>query len=422
MRRVVTAILGGGQGARLWPLTRDRAKPAVPVAGKFRLIDIPISNSLHAGIDHIYVLTQFNSASLHRHIAQTYRFDVFSHGFVNILAAEQSVENTDWYQGTADAVRQNLRRLLELDPEEILILSGDQLYLMDLDRFVARHRETGADMTVAVKPVPESEASALGIMRIDGEGRIVEFVEKPKNPELVSHLALDRDTIGSLHLDAEPGMLLASMGIYVFKPSVLQTILDGTTATDFGKEVIPQALEGYRVSSFVHAGYWRDIGTISAFHSASLELTDTVPALDLYSPSRPIFTHPRFLPGCKVNGSSVSHAVLCDGAIVSNNCRIHRAVIGVRARVRDNSTVEESVIMGTTRFESQREQAGRLPLGVGANCEIRRAIVDMDARIGDGCRLVNEGGVEHANGDGWCIRDGILVVYRGAEIAPGTVV
>jgi len=422
MRDVVTAILGGGQGARLWPLTRDRAKPAVPVAGKFRLIDIPISNSLHAGIERIYVLTQFNSASLHRHIAQTYRFDVFSHGFVNILAAEQSLENRDWYQGTADAVRQNLRRLLESEPEEVLILSGDQLYLMELKRFVERHRATRSDMTVAVKPVPPEEASGLGIMRIDEEGRIVEFVEKPQHPDLVRHLALDEVTIERLGIEAEPGMLLASMGIYVFRADVLRQLLEGTTAADFGKEVIPSSLHDHRVGSFVHAGYWRDIGTISAFHAASLELTSTVPALDLYSASRPVYTHPRFLPGCKVNRAEVSRSILCDGAIVYSGARIHRAIVGVRATIREDAELDETVMMGATRFESARAQGDQLPLGIGRGCQIRRAIIDMDARIGDGVRILNEAGVETADGEGWCIRDGIVVVYRGAELPPGTVI
>jgi len=419
VQRVVTAILGGGQGTRLWPLTRERAKPAVPVAGKFRLIDVPVSNSLHAGIDRVYVLTQFNSASLHRHIAQTYRFDTFSSGFVNILAAEQSLENRDWYQGTADAVRQNLKRLLESEASEILILSGDQLYLMDLDRMIREHRERGADLTVAVKPVPPREASALGIMRIEDDGRIVEFVEKPKEPSLVEHLALDPPTIERLRLGAAPGELLASMGIYVFRPEVLRELLHETTTTDFGREVIPGAIEGHRVYSFAHSGYWRDIGTIAAFHEANLELTATVPQLDLYSADRPIYTHARFLPGSKVNAATVERAILCDGSIVSGGA-VRRSIVGVRSVIREGSVVEDSVLMGAKRFAPSDDPG--IPPGVGRDCHVRNAIVDMDARIGDGCRLVNERGVESADGDGWCIRDGIVVVYRGAEIAPGTVV
>lgn len=419
MHDVVSAILGGGQGQRLWPLTRERAKPAVPVGGKFRLIDIPISNCLHAKIDKVFVLTQFNSASLHRHIAQTYRFDSFSEGFVNILAAEQSIGNTDWYQGTADAVRHNLRRLRDIDPRDVLILSGDQLYLMDLAGFVRSHRESKADFTVAVKPVPPAEAPGLGIMRLDGSGRIVEFVEKPKDPEVIEHLTLDAETIERLDLDAEPGTLLASMGIYTFRHGVLWDLLDGTDATDFGKEIIPQAIDSHRVMGFVHNGYWRDIGTIGAFHEANLELTDRVPQLNLYSPDRPVYTHPRFLPGCKVNHCEVHRSILCDGSILSES-RIHRSVVGIRAVVREGTTLDETVFMGAGSFED--EPGDRLPLGVGRNCTIRRAILDLNCRIGDGCRLVNERGLDEAQGDGWCIRDGVIVVFRGAEIPPGTVV
>jgi len=276
-------------------------------------------------------------------------------------------------------------------------------------------------MTVAVKPVPPSEASALGIMRIDEAGRIVEFVEKPKSPELVAHLALDEAAAERLGPGAEPGMLLASMGIYVFRPAVLAELLDGTSATDFGKEVIPASLAGRRVSSFVHAGYWRDIGTISAFHAASLELTDTVPDLDLYSAARPVYTHPRFLPGCKVNGAQVSRSILCDGAIVSGGL-IHRSIVGVRSRVQEGVVLDETVMMGASHFDTPADQGDRPALGVGAGSEVRRAIIDVDARIGNGCRLVNAEGRDDADGEGWCIRDGIIVVNRGAVLPPGTVV
>lgn len=424
MKDVVTAILGGGQGTRLWPLTQPRAKPAVPVAGKFRLIDIPISNSLHGSIDRIFVLTQFNSASLHRHISQTYRFDAFSRGFVNILAAEQNVDNRDWYQGTADAVRQNLQRLLGEEPEDVLILSGDQLYLMDLEGFVAEHRRSQSDITVAVKPVPPAQASGLGIMRIDAEGQILEFVEKPQDPDTVEHLALDADTIERLGIEAQPGMLLASMGIYLFRAGVLRELLGGTSAsdaTDFGREIIPSAVPTHRVGSFVHAGYWRDIGTISAFHAANLELTDTVPALDLYSASRPVYTHPRFLPGCKVNRAEVHRAIVCDGAIIDSGAKVNRAIVGVRSLVQRDATLEETVMLGATHFEPARVE-GQIPLGVGQGTVVRRAILDVNARIGDGCRLVNADGQEEADGDGWSIRDGIVVIQRGAQIPNGTVI
>lgn len=421
MRNVVTAILGGGQGARLWPLTKNRAKPAVPVGGKFRLIDIPISNSLHAGINRIFVLTQFNSASLHQHISLTYRFDLFSRGFVNILAAEQSLENRDWYQGTADAVRQNLDRLLFLNPSEMLVLSGDQLYLMDMAALVRTHRERKADLTVAVKAVPRSQARGLGIMRIDDNGRIVEFVEKPTREEDLDRLTPSPESLTRLGFDGEEGSLLASMGIYVFDPEVLARLLGGTQDTDFGKEVIPGAIHAFQVHAFAYNGYWRDIGTIGAFHQANLELTVPVPPLDLYSPDKPIFTHARFLPGVKVDDCTVRHSVLCDGSIL-DGAEISRSVVGIRSVVRSGTVLDGCVLMGANFFAHAEEEtrSERIPLGIGRNCEIRHAILDRNVRIGDGVRLVNVAGLSHADGQDYCIRDGIIVIHQGAEIPDGT--
>jgi glucose-1-phosphate adenylyltransferase len=419
MNHVVTAILGGGQGSRLWPLTRERAKPAVPLAGKFRLIDIPISNSLRAGIDRIYVLTQFNSASLHRHIAQTYRFDVFSRGFVNILAAEQSMKNRDWYQGTADAVRKNLGRLSYTQPSEILILSGDQLYFMDLGEFVGLHREKEADLTIAVTPVSKEQARGLGIMRVADDGRIVEFVEKPQDPEMIERLTLDQGTIDKLGLEAEPGSLLASMGIYTFRPELLKDLLAGTSTRDFGKEVIPEAIHDYKVYSYAHYGYWRDIGTIASFHQASLELTVPVPEVNLYDPDFPIYTHPRFLPGSKIDRCEVVHSILSDGTIIAGT-KIANSIVGVRGIVRRGSVIEQSIIMGSTGFQSGLTDRPGVPLGIGRDCRIRRSIIDLDARIGDGCHLLNEEGVQEADGDGYYIREGIIVIPRRAELPPGT--
>ncbi|MGB5295429.1 MAG: sugar phosphate nucleotidyltransferase, partial [Thermoanaerobaculia bacterium] len=339
MDKVVTAILGGGQGSRLAPLTRYRAKPAVPVAGKFRLIDIPISNSLHAGIDRIYVLTQFNSASLHRHIAQSYRFDVFSSGFVNILAAEQSVSNRDWYQGTADAVRQNLPRLIYKRPSEVLVLSGDQLYLMALRSFVEWHRANLADLTVAVKAVPREQAHAFGVMKIDSQGQIIDFVEKPQDAAQIEELVVPTQTLERLGFPPDPDQCLASMGIYVFKPAVLKALLDGTSATDFGHEVIPTAVPDLRVFAFGYSGYWRDIGTIPAFHHANLELTQSVPPLDLYSPTTPFYTHPRFLPGTKIDDCSVHHSVICEGSVVSG-ASISNSIVGIRSMIREGTVID----------------------------------------------------------------------------------
>jgi glucose-1-phosphate adenylyltransferase len=421
MEKVVTAILGGGQGSRLWPLTRDRAKPAVPVGGKFRLIDIPISNSLHAGIDRIFVITQFNSASLHRHIAQTYRFSAFSLGFVNILAAEQTIDNREWYQGTADAVRQTLPRLLEVNPPEVLILSGDQLYLMDIGRFVKAHRDRGADVTIAVKPVTREEASAFGILRLDASGRIVEFVEKPKEAAQLDAIALDDQTQAALGFPAPQGSYLASMGIYIFRPEVLRELLVGTTTVDFGREVLPQALENYKVYAFPHNGYWTDIGTIPSFHQANLDLTLPLPPLNLYDPDFRIFTHPRFLPGTKVTECFVQCSILSEGSILSGS-RVTDSIVGVRAVVRAGSVIERSVVMGTSSWESLLPGSDQIPIGIGMDCHIKNAIIDFDTRIGDGSKLVNEEGIQNADGDNYCIREGIIVVPKGAVIPPGTVI
>ncbi|MCB1033860.1 MAG: glucose-1-phosphate adenylyltransferase [Acidobacteria bacterium] len=421
MERVVTAVLGGGQGARLWPLTRDRAKPAVPVGGKFRLIDIPISSSLHAGFDRIYVLTQFNSATLHRHIAQTYRFDSFRDGYVNILAAEQNLQSTDWYQGTADAVRQNLDRFTYQGTAEVLVLSGDQLYAINLKEFVARHRARQADLTIAVKPVPRADAKGLGIIGVEDDGRIVEFVEKPQDDAVLDRLALSEETLKRLGFEAEPGSLFASMGMYVFKSDVLREVLLGSDATDFGREVIPSAIHDHRVFAFGYRGYWRDIGTIKAFHQANLELARPVPPLNLYDPDYPIFTHPRFLPGTKVNHCTIHRSVICEGGIVSGE-RISDSVVGIRAVVREGSIIERSIVMGLSSYSTEDELPRDIPVGIGRNCVIQGAIIDTNARIGDGCRLVNERGVEEEDGDGYYIRGGIVVVPRGAEIPAGTII
>ena len=420
MRGVVTAVLGGGQGSRLWPLTEYRAKPAVPVGGRFRLIDIPISNSLHAGIDQIYVITQFNSASLHRHISQTYRFDAFSPGFVNLLAAEQTIQNRDWYQGTADAVRRNLDRLDDTQPNDLLILSGDQLYLMDLESFITHHRQQEADLTVAVKPVSKEEAKGFGVMRVDDRGRITEFVEKPQDPEEIDRLALDEDQLRRLGFTAPSGSVLASMGIYVFRRGMVGRLLRGNDKTDFGQEVIPAAIEQFSVHAWGHSGYWQDIGTIPSFHRANLDLTLPLPPLNLYSSERPIYTHPRFLPGTKINRCEVLQSVLCEGSIISASS-IKRSIVGIRALVQEGSVIENSVIMGATNFESAGA-AGSPPIGVGKDCTIKNAIIDLNARIGDGAQLVNAAGEVEADGENYAIRGGIIVIPKDAVIPPGTVI
>lgn len=420
-KTVVTAILGGGQGSRLWPLTHDRAKPAVPVGGKFRLIDIPISNSLHAGIDRIFVITQFNSASLHRHIAQTYRFSTFSRGFVNILAAELTTQRKDWYQGTADAVRQCLPRLLEPEPSEILILSGDQLYLMDITEFVQTHRARKADLTIAVKPVPRHEASGFGILRLDPSGRVIEFHEKPKRDEELDAIAVDEQTQAALGFPVPAGSYLASMGIYVFNPEILTELLVGSSTVDFGREVIPQALSQYNVHAYPYEGYWTDIGTIPSFHQANLDLTLPLPPLNLYDPDLPIYTHPRFLPGTKVNECYVRSAILGEGSILSAS-QITDSIVGIRSVVRAGSVIERSIIMGANTWETLPEGSDLIPMGLGHDCHIRNAIIDFNARIGDGSKLINADGVQEADGDQWSIREGIIVVHKNAVIPPGTII
>ncbi len=421
MRNVVTAILGGGQGTRLFPLTRYRAKPAVPVGGKFRLIDIPISNSLHAGIERIYVITQYNSESLHRHIAQTYRFDVFREGFVNILAAEQNVSSRGWYQGTADAIRQNLPRLVDDNqPPEVLILSGDQLYMMKLHEFVLHHRNRNADLTIAVKPVSREEAKGFGILKLDTTGRVVEFLEKPQSDELLETLTPDEATRSALGFPVPEGTLLASMGIYVFQPQLLREMLVDTPYTDFGKEVIPAALSKARVFAFPYNGYWSDIGTIPSFHQANLALTQPLPPLNLYDPDFPIYTHARFLPGTKINHCAVSSSILCEGSIITG-ARISDSIVGIRAVVRGGTVIERSVIMGANHFERLDEAPSGVPsLGIGRDCHIRNAVIDFNVRIGDGCILTNEAGLDHADGENYAIRGGIIVVPKNAILPPGT--
>lgn len=419
MKDIVTAILGGGAGTRLWPLTRDRAKPAVPLGGKFRLIDVPVSNSLHAGIDRMYVLTQFMSESLNRHLAQTYRFDAFRPGFVDVLAAQQGADDTSWYQGTADAIRKNLVTLYGTGVRDLLILSGDQLYLMDLKGMVQRHRESDADMTIAVSPVPPQDAPGLGIMQVDAAGRIVRFVEKPKDAALLESLAPDPAALAALGFRAPPGWVLASTGIYVFRRTALREALVGTPHTDFGRDVIPAAIGRSRVVAFAHTGYWRDIGTIASFHEASLDLTLPLPPLNLYSPDFPIYTHPRFLPGTKVNRCQVDQSILCEGSIISDS-RIAHSIVGIRAIVREGAVVERSIVMGAREYEGDRPSNHAIPMGIGRDCHLRNVIVDLNARIGEGCVLTNEKRVEHLDGPHVFIRGGVIVVPRDAVVPPGT--
>lgn len=419
MRDVIGVILGGGQGARLFPLTQLRSKPAVPIGGKYRLIDIPISNCLHSGINRIFALTQFNSASLHRHISTTYRFDSFSDGFVEILAAEQTQDSADWYQGTADAVRQQLRHLLSHKAEQVLILSGDHLYRMDYRAFVEEHRARGADVSIAVKPVTRQAAPSLGIVQVGAQGRIVDFREKPQDEAELDALRLPAAA------DSEE-CYLASMGIYVFEPQVLVSLLMSSDQDDFGKHIIPGAIHKIGVFAHTFDGYWEDIGTIRSFYEANLALTDRPPPFDFYRADAPIYTHARFLAGTRLENCHIERGIICEGSSIQS-ARIERSVIGIRSVIGANCQIVNTIVMGADSEESPVDRArnaaqGIPDMGIGANSTITGAIIDKDARIGEGVCITNkERGVE-ADEANYYIRDGIVVVPKDAVIPSGTVV
>ena len=423
--RVLSIIMGGGQGTRLFPLTRERSKPAVPLAGKYRLVDIPISNCINSGLKRIYLLTQFNSASLHRHIGQSYKFDHFSGGFAEILAAEQTATDTSWYQGTADAVRKNLMHFLNLDFDFALILSGDQLYRMDYRRILADHLDHQADLTIATIPVGRAEVPALGIMQIDAEHRITRFVEKPKDPALQDSLRLPPEWYSELGIQDNRELFLASMGIYVFNRDVLLKLLDNTL-TDFGKHIIPGAIVTQRVFSHVFQGYWEDIGTIRSFFEANLNLTTELPQFNFFDMGSPIFTRPRFLPASKINGAQIDHAIISDGCIL-NHCKISHSIVGIRSLVDRDSRLHRVVNLGCDYFESdasivENEMAGRPRIGISRNTNIENAIIDKNARIGSNCLLSPAGKPENMDHPLYYIRDGIVIIPKNGVIPDGTVI
>ena len=423
---VIAVILGGGRGERLYPLTKHRAKPAVPIAGKFRLIDIPISNCLHSRIDRIFVLTQFNSTSLNRHISQTYRFDAFSRGYVQILAAQQTLDNADWYQGTADAVRHNLRRFLETPCECILVLAGDHLYRMDYQKMIQEHVERDADITVAVLPVERDQVREFGILRTNRDGRITDFIEKPQNESEVQALKIDDEAFRQRGIQTSGRSHVASMGIYVFNKDVLTDCLADKSMVDFGKHVIPASIATREVYAYFFDGYWRDVGTIRSFYEANLELTHIVPEFDFYDESALVHTHPRFLPGCKINSCVAESSILCDGAIITE-CEIRNSIIGVRSVVCSGASIVNSIIMGADYYESSEEQRANaekgLPkIGIGEGSIIRNAIVDQNVRIGRNVRIVNKQRVEDYEYDNYSIRSGIVVIHKNAAIPDNTVI
>lgn len=429
MKKVLAIILGGGAGTRLYPLTKLRAKPAVPLAGKYRLIDIPISNCINSEILKIYVLTQFNSASLNRHLSRAYHFSGFNDGFVEVLAAQQTPENHGWFQGTADAVRRCLWLFKTWDISEYLILSGDHLYRMDYREFIHRHRDTKADITISVVPMDEKRADAFGLMKMDGTGRIVDFSEKPKG-EALKQMRVDTTALGLPPKEAAQNPYIASMGIYVFKPEVLVDLLEASPeSTDFGKEIIPSAAATHNIQAFLFSGYWEDIGTMEAFYNANLALTQYPnPPFNFYDENAPIYTRSRYLPASKLLNCEVNRSIIGDGCILENS-QIDQSVLGVRTRMEAGCTVQDALIMGADYYQTQEERAsdrhqGNIPIGIGANTTIHRAIIDKNARIGSGVQLVNKEQVAEANREdqGFYIRSGIIVVLKNATIADGTIV
>ena len=422
---VLCVIMGGGRGTRLNPLTKLRCKPAVPLAGKFRLVDIPISNCLNSGINKIFVLSQFNTASLHRHIQESYKFDPFGGGFVDILSAEQTEHGDAWYQGTADAVRQNLAHFGAGKNDLFLIVSGDQLYRMDLQDVIQQHIKTGAEVTIAAKALPLDKLEGLGLMRVGDDLMIREFVEKPKDPKIIQSLAISEALKGRIRVGLDPKnqYALANMGIYVFNRKTLLDALEGDS-TDFGKEVIPAMLGKVKMASYIFTGYWEDIGTVRSFFDANLQLTDPNPPFDFFDASRPIYTHARYLPAARIHDCFVERAIVADGATLSG-CKIERCVIGVRARVDEGTVLNNVVLMGADYFETEEKRLennnkSRPHVGIGKRCKIRNAIIDKNACIGDDVVLDPAGKPDLFQDGSVYVRDGVLIVQKGGIVPSGT--
>jgi len=428
MARVISLILGGGRGTRLYPLTKSRSKPAVPIGGKYRLIDIPISNCIQSGLNRIFVLTQFNSVSLHRHISRTYDFDPFGGGFVEILAAQQTMQHESWYQGTADAVRRNIPYFTEANTDLVLILSGDQLYRMDFRDMIRTHLENKAEATIAALPVGEKEAQACGIMRIDASGRVTDFEEKPKTPEKLDRVRTDPDWLGHHGVKAEGRPFLASMGIYLFNRSMLVDLLASGEATDFGKELFPQAIANHRVQAHLFDGYWEDIGTVGAFHQANIDLTGNRPAFDFTFNDQLIYTRPRYLPCARINGATIKNSLIADGCVIGKGSVIEDSVIGVRSQIGEGVTIRNTYVMGADAYEhgdglASNARAGRPNIGIGAGSHVEGAIVDKNARIGRNVRVLNEAGIIDSEDAPHCvIRDKVVVVPKYTILQDGTVI
>ncbi len=423
MENMTAVILGGGKGSRLFPLTKERSKPAVSIAGKYRLIDIPISNCINSGITQMYVLTMYQSASLNNHISNAYRFDQFSRGFVQVLAAEQTADSNEWFQGTADAVRKTLPHLgyKHGNVGLVLILSGDHLYRMNYRMFRDSHIRTAADVSIAVMPVTREDATELGVLKVDETGRIIQFHEKPKTPELLDELRTDTGIFGLSPEEAEKRPYLASMGIYIFDPKTLTDLLTSDmTRTDFGKEIIPQAIETHKMQAYCFDGYWADIGTIKAFYEANLDLVSPVPKFNLFDPTQPIYSNTRYLPGAKMNRASVEAALLCDGTIVEGST-VRDSILGARSRVRHGSVIEESLVMGADFY--QRGDDPSPQIGVNEGAYLKRCIIDKNASIGRYVQLVNRQNLQEYDDpeERFYVRDGIIIVVKDAVIPEGFV-
>jgi glucose-1-phosphate adenylyltransferase len=424
-KNVLAVVMGGGRGSRLYPLTMERCKPAVPLAGKYRLVDIPISNCINSDINRIFLLTQFHTASLHRHTQSTYNFDPFGGGFVDILSAEQTEKNTNWYQGTADAVRRNLQHFRSFPHDLVLILSGDQLYRMDFRKIIEDHIASKADVSIAAIPFPVSKVEGLGLMQVNDDLSVNRFVEKPKDPAVIQGLTLSPKLESTLHSSSGEKHCLASMGIYVFNRQVLADALDNNM-TDFGKEVIPSLLGKKRLFAHIFEGYWEDIGTVKAFFDTNLALSDPLPPFNFFDPTAPIYTQDRYLPASKLNKCVIDHAVIGDGSIITD-CTIKRCVLGIRSYVGEGSNLSEVVMMGADYYETPEQKAanskrGMFNIGVGRNCQIEHTIIDKNARIGDNVKLSSAGKVDGEYPHGVIVRDGVLVVPKGAIIPSGVVI
>ncbi len=411
--------MGGGAGTRLFPLTKDRSKPAVPLGGKYRIVDIPISNCINSGLRHMYVLTQFNSTSLIRHIAASYKFDHFSRSFVEILAAQQTPSGSEWYQGTADAVRKNMEDFLQRPYEYYIILSGDQLYRMDYRLVLAQHIEKKSDITIATIPVDRRAAMDFGIMHTDADRKIIQFEEKPKDPALLDELKIPRELLQDLGKGKDEELYQASMGIYIFNRDALIDALDNHY-DDFGKHILPTSIKTKAVHAYIFQGYWEDIGTIRAFFDANLNLTNPMPQYSFFDTVAPVYTHARFLPASKVNGATIKQAIISDGCIISD-AHLERCVVGVRSYIGSGTKIRQSIVMGADFYDASKEKQSGLPdIGIGRNCVIDHAIIDKNARIGNGVVITPEGKPEKFDGENFYIRDGIVIVPKNASIPDGT--